>query len=407
VEKFYIHTFGCKVNQYESEKIRRQLFSSGIQEASDLKDATFIILNTCAVTSKADSKARRFIRICSSCNSRIIVTGCLAQISKDEISQMKGVCCVVPQQKKENLLQELSTRGIISTSSVTKPHPLNGIKNRTRAFLKIQDGCDRFCAYCIVPYIRGSPVFEDRKLILEETRAMIKNNVKEIVLSGINVGLYPDLSGLIQEIADLEGNFRIRLSSIEINEIDEGIINLVVGNKKICKHLHIPLQSGSDQILRKMERRYTRDFYIKKIESIRNAYSQVSFTTDIIVGFPSETEENFQDTASIIKQIGFLKVHIFPFSVRNGTAAEKLDGRIPPDTVKKRFKYLLEISKKVADEYKSSLLGSKLEVLVEKNNKGFSSNYIPVYIEDRGYVNQIVKVKIRNRFKDGLLGIVI
>ncbi|MBA2124381.1 tRNA (N(6)-L-threonylcarbamoyladenosine(37)-C(2))-methylthiotransferase MtaB [bacterium Unc6] len=408
MNKFYVHTFGCKVNQYESEKIRRELLLCGMREAKELKDAGLVILNTCTVTSRADADARNFIRLCSKNNSKVVLTGCYAQRAKEYLSKIDGVCCVVPQDQKQRIVENLLSAGLVLRISNARVDTLDGIKNHTRAFLKIQDGCNRFCTYCIVPYVRKELYSRNKNDVIKEAQGMINKNIKEIVLCGTHTGLYPHLSDVIEDIIKIEADFRVRLSSIEINEIDDKVLKIAVGNKKFCRHFHIPLQSGDNEILKKMARRYTRDFYLNRIKEIQQLCPDISVTTDVIVGFPSEKESAFHNTVSLIREANFLKVHIFPYSKREGTPASRFPEQLDCSIIKQRCRFLAKISRECSKKYLKNFRGKKVDVLIEKNKEGFSygysSNYIPVYVDKQCPANEFVRVRISEEYKNGVKG---
>jgi len=378
--KFRIYTFGCKTNQYDSEYLRRVLVNS-MEEASDREAPDVIIVNTCSVTHIAERKARTLIRhlLRTYPKARIIVTGCYAERDPKGIENL-GALTVVGNRDKERLYK------LFSPNSSPKVLPVEKEK-RIRAFVKIQDGCDDFCSYCIVPYVRGPVRSRNTREILDEIKALADLGYPEIVLTGIHIGRFeddrirlPDLVRLIhRETPSIK---RIRLSSLEPQEVDRGIIELFREIPNLCPHIHLVAQSGSNKVLRDMKRRYTREEYLSLVEEFRSVRDDIEFTTDIIVGFPSEEERDFEDTISLVKEVEFIKVHIFPFSPRPGTEAfnlRQIDKRI----VRERETRLRDVSLDVACNRLRRLVGENLEILVERCSNsvatGLTTTYIRVY----------------------------
>jgi len=391
--KFY--TLGCKVNQYDTQSIRERFLEHGfIETGGAAGKADVYLINTCTVTSGADQKSRGIIRRCINENhqARIIVTGCLVKNDSRQLAKIKGVSFIV-------------SKGFFSEG-------ISSFHSHTRAFLKIQDGCDNSCAYCKVPLVRGRSRSRPLAEIVREARRLAKNGFKEIVLTGICLGSYGrDLKprvNLVEAISALEkigGILRIRLSSIEAGDVSDELINKLAGSKKLCRHLHIPIQSGDDEILKKMRRRYTRSYYLKLIRKIKQKIPGIGLTTDCLVGFPGETEKNFENTLKLVKRINPLKVHIFPYSRREGTlAGSKLSGEIPALTVKKRIARLKNCAQACAKDYKQDFLGVRLPVLFERESKeapgyweGYADNYIKVLLKSRRSLkNTLVLARLRS-----------
>jgi len=378
--KFRIYTFGCKTNQYDSELLRRILINS-MEEASDEEIPDVIIVNTCSVTHVAERKARTLIRhlLRTYPTTKIIVTGCYAERDPKSIENL-GNLIVVGNKDKERI------PNLLSLDSSPRILPEDKSK-RIRAFVKIQDGCDDFCSYCIVPYVRGPVRSRKAEEILEEIKTLAELGYPEIVLTGIHIGRFEDngmrLSDLVRliyrEIPDIR---RIRLSSLEPQEVDREIIRLFNEVPNLCPHIHLVAQSGSNKVLRDMKRKYTREEYFSLVEEFRSVRNDMEFTTDIIVGFPTEEEKDFEDTISLIKEVGFIKVHIFPFSPRPGTDAFPLK-RIDKKIVKEREERLKEVSLDVAFNRLKNLVGENLEILVERYSNGtavgLTTTYIRVY----------------------------
>ncbi|MDD5197030.1 MAG: MiaB/RimO family radical SAM methylthiotransferase [Candidatus Omnitrophica bacterium] len=389
------HTLGCKVNQYDTQSIRERFFEHGFKEArGPAGKADVYLINTCTVTSSADQKSRAAIRssIKENPEAKIIVTGCLVKNDSRQLAKIKGISFIVNKS--------------FFAAGITDFH------SHTRAFLKIQDGCDNFCAYCKVPLVRGRSRSRPLAEIVPEARRLAKNGFKEIVLTGICLGAYgrdlkPRIS-LVEAVAALEkigGILRIRLSSIEAGDISDALINKMAESKKLCRHLHIPMQSGDDEILKRMRRRYTRSYYIKLIRKIKKKIPGLGLTTDCLVGFPGETEKHFRNTLQLIKRIIPLKVHIFPYSRREGTlAGSKLSGGIPALIIKERISRLKSWAEDCAKDYKKSFLGARVPVLFEGKSKevkgyweGYTDNYIRVMLKSRRSLeNKLIFVRLRN-----------
>ncbi|MFN4226982.1 MAG: MiaB/RimO family radical SAM methylthiotransferase [Candidatus Ratteibacteria bacterium] len=385
-----IITFGCKVNQYES-----QLIKENIENDDNFKSDNIVILNSCCVTEKAEKEVKKKIKELLNQGKKIYLTGCISE--------------------KNGKLKESENLKIIEKSFFFKfKDKIEYFSGHTRAFVKIEDGCENFCTYCIIPYVRGKVVSRKEKDIIEEIKKLGENGYKEIVLTGINLGCYgkdngESLISLIKKIEDIEEINRIRLSSIEIYYINEPFIESLKNTKKFCPHFHIPLQSGSDKILSLMGRRYNFNEYYEKIEMIRKKIEKVTFTTDIMVGFPGEKEQDFEKSCIAIDKIKFLKVHIFSYSERKGTFAINLPDKVNEKIKKERFKKLYEISeisrKKVLEEF----IGQKLYVLFEEKEgnfwKGYSENYIPIIVNsEQNLKNQIISVIPERIYKGFLLG---
>lgn len=395
--KFRIYTFGCKTNQYDSEFLRRN-FLQLMKEADSDEKPDLIVVNTCSVTHIAERKARTLIRhlLKTYPEAKIIVTGCYAERSPDELERL-GDIRVIGNMDKDKILDLFSINSSISS-------PDAGKGRRIRAFVKIQDGCDDFCSYCIVPYVRGPVRSRSFEEIIGEIEQLVKFGYLEIVLIGIHIGKFESdgksLPDLVRTISD---NFpeirRIRLSSLEPQEVNRDIIDLFKDVSNLCPHIHLVAQSGSNKVLRDMKRKYTREEFLSIIDDFRSVMKNIEFTTDIIVGFPTEEEEDFRDTISLIEEVGFVKVHIFPFSPRPGTEAfdlTPLDKKI----VKEREELLKAVSLETAFNKLNKLVGNYVEILVERYSDGMAAGLTPNYV--RVYLNtieplkpgEIIKVKV-------------
>ena len=350
--KFAVHTFGCKVNIYESEYVINLLKKHNYNLIDYSEEADIYIINTCTVTNEADKKDRKLINTTrkNHPDKILIVMGCYSQLNSQNID----ADIIIGNKYKSNIIElikeyQATKTKIIKVDDLSKTDfedmYINRFETHTRAFVKIQDGCNAFCSYCTIPYARGGLRSKDFNKVIDEVTTLVNNGYKEIVLTGIHTGRYgieqnTNLEKLLRKLVEIPGIFRIRLSSIEINEITEGIIDLIKNNNIMAKHLHIPLQSGSNSILKSMNRLYNLDYFIKRIEYIRNEIEDISITTDLIVGFPGETEELFCETLNTLEKIKFTKIHTFPYSKRNGTKAAMMPNHIDGNIKKCRVRKL-------------------------------------------------------------------
>jgi len=401
--KFY--TLGCKANQYDTQNIREQFARAGFREIGNGRKADICLINTCTVTHRADADSLQFIRRAKRENTkaRIIVTGCLTELDSDKIKQTDRSALIVRNRDKENMLNYLGLRAMSYELRAKKG--ISGFCNHTRAFLKIQDGCDNFCSYCKVPLVRGRSKSKPVDEVIREARQLVENGFKEIVLTGICLGAHNDLIKVISSLEKIELLERIRLSSIEAGDVTDELIKRIARSKKVCPHLHIPIQSGDNQILKKMGRKYSRLDYLKLIRKLKKNVPQVAITTDVLVGFPGESEKNFFNTVDLIKKIAPLRVHIFPYSKREGTAAAGLKGELQPRIVKKRIANLKKAADDCSAAYKNKFLDKTLLVLFESRAKenplfweGHSANYIPIRLKSKRNLNNcLIPVKLEKK----------
>lgn len=408
--KAAIHTLGCKVNIYESEYIINILKENGYQIVDFDSKADIYIINTCTVTNTSDKKSEKMIKRARKQNKDaiIIAMGCHAQIKGDNIDadiiignkdKSKIISLIEEYQENKNKIKRIYNLDNISFEDMY----ISSFNNHTRAFVKIQDGCDAFCSYCIIPYARGPIRSKDPKTVIKEITSLVENGYKEIILTGIHTGKYgKDINytfeQLLKDIIKIKNLYRIRISSIEINELTDPILDLIKDNKIIAKHLHIPLQSGSDKILKLMDRKYDLKFYKDRIEKIRKMIKDVSITTDLIVGFPNEDEKDMEDTLKFIKEIKFTKIHTFPYSKREGTKAASMENQIDETIKRKRVKTVLELSDQLEQDFYQSKLNETEEVIIEQTKDGksygYTSNYIKVEINSPLKPNEVISVKI-------------
>ena len=418
-----IDFLGCKVNSYEVEAIAETFIQNGFSFFDAKKDEfpDVIIINTCAVTQTSVTKDKKVIKKYRKLypNAILVVMGCYAQFDYEKISKEMGANIVLGTSNR-NKIYELVMKYFKNkeniclhdeNNSITKYEKLKLAHSylTTRAYVKIQDGCNNFCSYCLIPYIRGRSRSRDASDIVEEIQNLVKNGYKEVVLTGIDMSSYgldlPEkisFSNLIEKIlVEVPNLYRLRISSLEESQIDEKFINLLGKYDNFASHLHIPLQSGSASILKKMNRKYDLSGFYTKIFALRKIKPGLSITTDVIVGFPGETEENFMETYNFCKEIKFTKIHVFPYSSRQGTVASKMPNQIDPKIKKDRVNRLLELSKEFENEYINNYLGKEIEFLfedyLEKEHayRGHSSNYLEcIYKSEEELTNKVKKVKL-------------
>ncbi len=411
--KIALETLGCKLNQAETESIARRFKSIGFDIVPPGVPAGIYILNTCTVTRLADVKARHKLRSIRRHNPQglIIVTGCYAERAAEEIRQLGCVDLVVNNREKFGLV-ELVTEMV--KKDISSPLAL-GRGYRTRSFVKIQDGCDKFCSYCIVPYVRRDKVSFSPDRVVEEVKERVSDGYKEVVITGTEIGSYRygnnDLIRLVKRILDETGVSRLRLSSLQPQEISYDLVKLWQ-NKRLCRHFHLALQSGSSIILERMNRAYSLDDYQMAVTLIRDHIPGVAITTDVMVGFPGETDEQFEETLGFCRQLQFARIHVFPFSPRKETEAAKMPGRVADSIIRRRAQRTLRLAKSSSYNFNRHFEGKNLIVLWEKCDhniwNGYSDNYIRVYAEsNKDLTNELLTVKTISTRKDGLFAGVI
>ena len=431
--KIAFHTLGCKVNQYETEALKEKFVQKGYEIVSDEDRADIYVINTCTVTNLADRKSRQFIRKAKRLNEDavIAVTGCYAETDPDEVSSIEGVSLVCGTGEKAELpkyIEEyMSEKGVVvegagdreRLDSYHSDGIITGMDSRTRAYIKIEEGCDRFCSYCIIPYARGKVRSRSLAEIKAETKGLVDRGFKEIVLTGINTALYGKDIGfdciepLIAELDAMPENFRIRLSSLEPTVINKEQVRSLLKYKKLCPHLHLSIQSGSDNTLSTMSRRYTRQEYLDIVKELRSFDPHYGITTDIIVGFPGESDEDFAESISVCDEAQFVKVHAFKYSPRRGTKAAEMKNQIHGELKNQRSQALIAHAEKVSEDFRRSCEGSIRTVLFEEFEGdalmcGYTDNYIRVYTQaDESKLNEFCKVKLDKVYKDGMKGVII
>ena len=410
--KVAIQSLGCKVNLYESEYITDQFQKAGYEIVPFQEIADVYIINTCSVTNTSDVKSRKVIHqaIRRNPDACIVAIGCFIEANHDYHED--GVDILLGNANKSKVLEyvERYWQTKQKANYFVTPIPekfddmtMSTFLGRTRAFIKIQDGCENFCSYCIIPYVRGKCRSKNFQTVLEEIQNYVQHGYKEVVLTGIHTGNYgvdlgTDFAALLREIVKINGLVRLRISSIEITELTDEVLQIIRDNDVIVDHLHIPLQAGSDKILRLMNRKYDLAYFKQKMEQIREIRPDISLTTDIIVGFPSETEEDFQDTLSFVREVQFSKVHVFPYSRRSGTVAADMAEQVPGDVKKDRVRRLLALSKELETEYMKKFIGKTLPVLMEVKRTDYSlghtSNYLLVKVPGEYQSEDLVDVTI-------------
>ena len=414
--KVGIYTLGCKVNTYESEFIISLFKNRGYEICDFNDDCDIYIINTCTVTNNSDRKDRKIINSVKNKDACIVVCGCFVESAKDY--DFDSIDVVIGNYNKSNIVdyveEYLKTKKqiIVKDNMMTVPFEdmeIDHLESRTRAFVKIQDGCENYCAYCIIPFVRGRCRSKDKDKVIKEITSLVNNGYKEIVLTGIHTGSYGiDLgikfSDLIEELLEIPGLERLRISSIEITELDDKFFKLLE-NKKLCNHLHVPLQSGSSNVLKLMNRKYTKEEYKKQIDKIRKVRDNISITTDVIVGFPNETDEDFKECLDFCKEINFAKIHVFPYSKRNGTKAARMSGHIDGITKKERARKLLNLSEELEKNYYNKNIGKNEKILIETEKDGYyyghTSNYLYLKVKGNYKENEIYDIEItKDMFTD-------
>jgi threonylcarbamoyladenosine tRNA methylthiotransferase MtaB len=415
------HTLGCKVNQNETDALAAVFLEKGYEIVDFEKAADVYVINTCTVTHLADRKSRHYIRRCTKTNSeaRVVVMGCYAQAEQEKVAAIPGVSLVVGSSQKNRIVQWLS-ENVGQGSPAIKVSDINSIRvfeetggnsviNRSRAYLKIQEGCEQFCSYCIIPYVRGPVRSRSEENTLSEAQKLIAAGFQEIVLTGIHLGAYgrdrgqfQGLEKLLAELLRLDSDVRWRLSSLEPTEVSPELIELMLKYPNFCPHLHLPLQSGHDEILQAMHRPYSTGQYQEIISLLRSKIPRIAITTDIMVGFPGETEEHFEAYLCFVKRSAFSALHVFQYSPREGTPAARFAGQVPAETKARRSQLLIETGRILANDYAAGFVGSTLNVLIETELggglfEGHSENYLVVRFEAAAATRgKIVPIKIRD-----------
>ena len=451
--KVAFYTLGCKVNQYETQALCEEFKKSGFETVGEEDFADVYVVNTCTVTRMADRKSRQYIRRMIKLNKDAIVVmmGCYPQTNPEETNKIEEADIILGTTDKmsvvnlvKDYIENKEKIRLVKDKEVTETKykelgSVTGIESRTRALIKIQDGCNRFCSYCVIPYARGPIRSRSAKSIVKEAEEIISKGYKEIVLTGINTALYGTEDGYVDDLGtglhgievivkalnDIPGDFRIRLGSLEPTVVDANYMTGLLKYEKLCHHVHLSAQSGSTKIIKAMNRHYTREDYLEMVKVLKDFDPLYGITTDIITGFPGETEDDFNESISLVKEVGFIKVHCFPYSRRLYTKAAEMDNQIAPPIKKARNLKLIEVSEQIALEFKQKMMGSKQRILAEevvpvcdckevtslilkKDEvlwKGHASNFMTVYFaanKDDDLSNTFINVKIGVPYEDGV-----
>lgn len=422
-------TLGCKVNQYETDGMIELLKEAGMTAVSFEEKADVYLINTCSVTNMADKKSRQMIHRAKKLNpdAVVIAAGCYVQAAKDKLMEDDRISIIIGNNKKKDIVRILedylqagvTDEGMLDISAEKEYEPLtiNSTLEHTRAYVKIQDGCNQFCSYCIIPYVRGRIRSRDIASIIEEVERLALTGVKEIVLTGIHISSYGKdkenevgLADVIDAISKIESIKRIRLGSLEPSIITDEFIDRIVDNGKVCPHFHLSLQSGCNTVLKRMNRKYTCEEYFEKCEMLRKAFDRPALTTDVIVGFPGETEEEFRETVDYLTKLNLYEMHIFKFSPRQGTVAAGMKDQVAPEIKNQRSDVLLALSERNKQAYEASFRGENLDVLVEEKvrregkdgYRGHTERYMDIFVEEEcmhricdrqtDIINHVVKI---------------
>ncbi len=438
--KAAFYTLGCKVNQYDTEALVEQFCRRGYEIVDWRTEADVYVINTCAVTGRGEQKSRQMVKRLrrEHPEALIVVVGCYPQVAQEEVRKIPGVNLVVGTGQKGRIFELLEEAAeaegpVVAVGDVMKIRdfeetPIGAFEGRTRATVKIQEGCTQFCSYCIIPYARGPMRSREPEKVTEEIKRLVEAGYREVVLTGIHLGAYGrdlhprhTLAALLHRIHPVPGLERIRLSSVEPTEVDEELIQGVKNLPKVCRHLHIPLQSGSDRILKRMNRPYRTADYARVIEGVRDQVPEVGITTDVMVGFPGETEEDLEDTLKFVGQMAFSRLHVFKYSPRRGTPAARMTGRVPAREKERRSQLVIALGEKLALRFGQRFVGETVQVLVEQTREdeecgegclvgeGLTDNYLRVVARGKMGLkpNSLVRVLVTAATKDGLRGTVV
>lgn len=419
--KVAFYTLGCKVNQYETNSMMEEFINAGYEVVDYESFADVYVVNTCTVTNMSDRKSRQILRRAKEINndSTLCAVGCYAQVAKSELEKIDEIDLILGTNDKRNIVQKVEAylknhKRLTEVSDIMDERKYVewetvAYTDKARAEVKIEDGCDRYCTYCIIPYARG-PV-RSRKIedVCEEVRRIVSTGIKEVVITGIHISSYgkdlpgkPTLIELLEKINDINGVERIRLGSLEPLIIDDEFVSRIRVLNKVCNHYHLSLQSGCDATLERMNRRYRTEDFRNIVKRLRDNIPDVALTTDIIVGFPGETEDEFNQTYTFLNEVKFSKMHVFKYSPRRGTKAEHFPNQVDGNVKEERSNALIEMSNKNENEFARQYIGKEVEVLFEREKDGHTTNYLEVESEGSYVPNEIVKVKVKN-VKNGKL----
>ena len=411
MKKFKVVTLGCRTNQYESQGYADQLRQMGYAAAGEGERADLCIVNTCTVTESADSSSRHQIRalLREHPDAKVAVTGCMAESNPSAIHEIDGRIQIIPNAQKEKLVGHL-----FPEEDNLPEFNIQAFDAHTRAFVKVQDGCNSFCTYCIIPYVRGRSRSRQIGEIIREVEGLVANGYKEVVITGINVGDFDGggkLADLVRAVDQVSGLQRLRISSIDPDEVDDDLADAVLNGKITCPSMHIVLQAGSNVTLKRMNRKYTKQMFIDTVEKMVRRQPDFTITTDIIVGFPGETEDDFAETLDLVQKVKFAKVHMFPFSPRKRTRAALYPNQVAQDVIRRRKQELLRLAEKMSFELRQQFVGRKMGVLLENETKpgflsGHTANFLRVWVPAGNYKpNDLIEVHLIGNEPDGLVGI--
>lgn len=428
MKKVVFHTLGCKVNQYETEAMEELFESKGYQIADQNEIADIYVINTCTVTNLSDRKSRQIIRRSKKKNpdAVVAVVGCYSQVSPEEVENIAGVDLIIGTTERNSIVklcEEVKTKKIqinivrdVKAEKEFESINIDTIKGKTRAYMKIQDGCNQFCTYCIIPYARGPIRSRELKNIIDESKKLAESGFKEIVFTGIHIASYGKekasntLIEVLEEVAKVEGIERIRFSSVEPTLIDDEFMKSLLNIGKICEHFHLSLQSGSNSVLKRMNRKYTTEKYRDIVAIIKKYMPDAAITTDIIVGFPGESDEEFKETINFVKEIGFSRIHVFKYSPRDGTPAAGYKDQIDGNIKNHRSEVLISLGEKLMRDFNSKFIGENLSVLFEEKSRnaefveGYTRNYIRVKSKsDEKNLGSIKTVRVVSMREDFLI----
>ncbi|AZO95004.1 tRNA (N(6)-L-threonylcarbamoyladenosine(37)-C(2))-methylthiotransferase MtaB [Halocella sp. SP3-1] len=426
------HTLGCKVNHYESEAMMDLFKDKGYQLVDFNDRADIYVVNTCTVTNEAARKSRQLARRAKRNNpvATVVMVGCYTQVSPDEVSNIEEIDLVIGTSKRTDIVRMVEevrsncnfTAEIVDWQELKEFEELrvNTLTETTRAYVKVEEGCNQFCTYCIIPYARGPVRSREIDSVLEEVEELVNGGVKEIILTGTHLGAYgydwgenDSLVKLLKHLSAVDDLAHIRLSSIEVTEINDNLLALIAREDKLCSHLHLPLQSGSDYILKAMKRPYSKREFNVVVDKVRNIIEDIAITTDLIVGFPGEEEKYFKESYDFVKEIAFSRLHVFPFSARRGTPAAKMKGQLAGDIKKYYSKMMRQLNKELMQQYQQGFIGDIRSLIIEEKRDyqtgkltGMTDNYLRVLCDgDNEMMGKLVDVKLINSFNhENLIG---
>lgn len=406
-KRFAVATLGCRTNQYESQAAKDQLLQMGFLPAGEGEEADVCLVNTCTVTESADAASRSEIRglLRSHPRAKVIVTGCMAERTPDAVKALGERVEVVSNRDKESVL-----KGLVEEGEALPEFEIRSFEGHTRAFVKVQDGCNSFCTYCIIPYVRGRSRSRPMLEVIQEIEGLVERGYKEVVLTGINIGDFDGGGGvklvdLVRAADRVAGLKRLRISSIDPDEVDEELLEAVLQGAHTCPSMHVVLQAGSNAILKRMNRKYTKQQFLDTVERLVKGNGDFTITTDVIVGFPGETEGDFEETLDLLRRAPFAKVHVFPYSARPRTRAALYPNRVAPDVLRRRKERLIEEAERVGVALRERFVGRTMQVLMEEGNEGHTANFLKVrLVEDLAAQNELVDVELIGNGKNALIG---